>query len=52
MRMFIENKKEYTNSGNKEIDSILNYMLNEAQKVLDEVEYKISIPKDISIRVF
>ena len=52
MRMFIENKKEYTNSGNKEIDSILNYMLNEAQKVLDEVEYKISIPKDISIRFF
>lgn len=52
MRMFIENKKEYTNSGNKEIDSILNYMLNEAQKILDEVEYKISIPKDISIRFF
>ena len=30
MQMFMENKSEYSNSGNKEVDSILNYMLNKA----------------------
>lgn len=52
MQMFIENKNEYSNSGNKDIDSILNYMLNKAQEVLDDVEYKIIIPKAIGIHPF
>lgn len=52
MQMYIENKKEYSNSGNKDADSILNYMLNKAQEVLDKVEYKINIPKELGIRLF
>lgn len=52
MQMFMENKNEYSRSGNKEVDSILNYMLNKAQKVLDEVEYQISIPQEVDVRLF
>lgn len=52
MGMFIENKDQYSNSGNREVDSILNYMLNKAQETLERVEYKISIPKEIGIRMF
>ena len=52
MQMFMENKGEYSNSGNKEVDSILNYMLNKAQEVLEEVEYKINIPKEMDVRLF
>lgn len=52
MQMFMENKSEYSDSGNKEVDSILNYMLNKAQKVLEEVEYKINIPKEMEVRLF
>ena len=52
MQMFIENESEYSSSGNKEVDSILNYMINKAEKVLDKVEYKISIPKEFGIRAF
>lgn len=52
MQMFMENKSEYSNSGNKEVDSILNYMLNKAQEVLEEVEYKINIPKEMEVRLF
>ena len=52
MYMFIENKNEYSSSGNKEVDSVLNYMLNKAQEVLDKVEYKINLPKEIGIQLF
>lgn len=52
MQMFIENKREYSCSGNKEVDSILNYMINKAQKNLHEVEYDISIPKEMPVRLF
>lgn len=52
MEMFMKNKNEYSRSGNKEVDSILNYMLNNAEKVLNKIEYKINIPKDLGIRLF
>ena len=52
MQMFMENKSAYSNSGNKEVDSILNYMLNKAQEVLEEVEYKINVPKEMEVRLF
>lgn len=52
MQMFMENKREYVRSGNKEVDSVLNYMLNKAEQVLTRVEYKISIPKELDIRQF
>lgn len=52
MQMFMENKAEYVSSGNKEVDSILNYMLGRAEQVLDRTEFRISIPKEVSIRPF
>lgn len=52
MQMFIENKSEYSASGNKEIDSILNFMLSKAERVLCKVDYKVNIPKEIGIRTF
>ncbi|HIX14121.1 MAG TPA: GHKL domain-containing protein [Candidatus Hungatella pullicola] len=52
MQMFMTNAKEYINSGNKGIDSILNYMLSGAKENLAKVEYKINIPKEIKIRPF
>ncbi len=52
MGAFIENKNQYSNSGNREVDSILNYMLNRAQKTLERVEYKINIPQEIHIQTF
>lgn len=52
MQMFIENKSAYSCSGNKEVDSILNYMLSKAKEDLDRVEYKISVPKEMGIRLF
>lgn len=52
MQMFMENKSEFSCSGNKDVDSILNYMLNKAKKVLNKVECKICMPKEIGIRLF
>lgn len=52
MQKFMVNDAEYVRSGNKEIDSILNYMLSRAEKVLDSVEYKIDIPKEIALKPF
>ena len=52
MEMFMKNKNEYSRSGNKEIDSVLNYMLNNAEQVLNKIEYKINIPKNLGIRHF
>lgn len=52
MQKFITNDIEYVRSGNKEIDSILNYMLGKANRVLDNIDYKISIPKSLDLKPF
>lgn len=52
MKEFMENHQEYTHSGNKEIDSLLNYMLQEADKQLNKVDYRINIPTELDIRPF
>ncbi len=52
MQGFIENKEEYSGSGNKDIDSLLNYLLNKAQTVLKKVSYEINMPKELKIRAF
>lgn len=52
MQMFMTNPKEYTYSGNKEIDSVLNYMLHKAEQTLYKVECKINVPKELDIRTF
>ncbi len=52
MQMFLENEDEYSESGNRDIDSLLNYLLNKAQKVLKKVDYQINIPQELEIRTF
>jgi tetratricopeptide (TPR) repeat protein len=41
---FVENPMQYVNSGNTEVDSILNYMLERAAKLSCQVETQIEIP--------
>lgn len=45
MRRFIENPKGWVESGNLQIDSVLNYFLQRAQKTLKVVETEIKIPQ-------
>lgn len=52
MQELASNQEEFVRSGNKEIDSILNYMLSKATKVLDKVEYRINIPEMLKIKPF
>lgn len=52
MQAFASNEEEFVRSGNKEVDSILNYMLSKAAKVLDKVEYRINIPESLEIKAF
>lgn len=48
MEEFIENPNEIVSSGNVEIDSVLNYMLQRAKKELRSVNVKIQIPAAVS----
>lgn len=50
--MFMNNPYEYVKSGNKDVDSLLNYLLNQAEEILNKVEYKINIPREMSIKSF
>lgn len=47
MEHFIENPDELVDSGNTEIDSVLNYMLRQAKAKLQEVNIKIQLPKEL-----
>ena len=48
MEEFIENPNEIVSSGNVEIDSMLNYMLQRAKKELRVVNVKMQIPAAVS----
>ncbi len=48
MEEFIKNPKEIVSSGNTEIDSVLNYMLQRAKEELEDVEADVQLPSDIS----
>lgn len=52
MQNYMDNPKEYAGSGNHEIDSLLNYLLGQAGELLDQVECKMSIPKELKIATF
>ena len=52
MQMFMDNPYEYVKSGNKDVDSLLNYLLNQAEEILDKVEYKINVPREMNIKSF
>lgn len=52
MSMYFNNSYEYISSDNKEVDSLMNYMLNKAEHILGKVDYEINIPKELEIRSF
>ncbi len=47
MEYFIHNPKEIVSSGNVEIDSVLNYMLQKAKAELETVDVKVILPEEI-----
>ncbi|MDO4260667.1 MAG: GHKL domain-containing protein [Eubacteriales bacterium] len=48
MQEFVSNPEEIVASGNWEIDSVLNYMLQRAKKELDTVEVQVQLPEKFS----
>lgn len=52
IHMYFNNTYEYISSDNKEVDSLMNYMLNKAEHILGKVDYEINIPKELEIRSF
>lgn len=52
MSTYLDNPYEYISSGNKEVDSLMNYMLNKAKCILSKVNYEINIPKELEIHSF
>ena len=51
MKDFMLNTKEYSTTGNQEIDGVLNYMLQKANKTLNQVDVQINIPKDLYFKM-
>lgn len=49
MEQHICNPKEYASSGNKEIDSTLNYFLNEAHEYLNQIHVHIGISEEVTL---
>lgn len=47
MGAFLQNPKEFSATGNREIDSLLNYMLQRAREELETVQAKILLPEEI-----
>ncbi len=52
MKEFMFNPKEYSNTGNREIDGVLNYMLQKANRTLNQVDVQINIPEDLYLNNF
>jgi len=55
LNVMMENMKgdmEYVSTGNTEVDCLLNYKIQIAQKVLKKVEYQIQIPADCEWKSF
>jgi two-component system sensor histidine kinase AgrC len=52
MKEFMLNPKEYSTTGNQEIDGVLNYMLQKANKTLNQVDVQINIPEDLYFNNF
>lgn len=47
MKAFLQNTDELVASGNMEIDSVLNYMLQKARKELKTVDVKVMLPEKV-----
>ena len=47
MLLYIGNSEEIVKTGNVEMDSLLNYLLQKAREQLHEVDVKVNVPEDI-----
>ena len=52
MGVCLENPKEFVNTGNRAIDSLMNYFLGRAKELLHKVDYEITIPAGLKISAF
>ena len=52
MQEFMLNPKEYASTGNREIDGVLNYLLQKADTVLDQLDVQINIPENMCLNNF
>ena len=52
MQMYMTNENKYVSSGNTDIDSLLNLMLNKAKNELRNVKCKVSVPCELDIQAF
>jgi len=52
MQEELQNPAEYVKTGNKEIDSLLNYKLRKAEQVLSTVESDINVPMELVPKSF
>lgn len=52
MQLYMTNEDEYVSSGNADIDSLINLMLNKAKKELGNVSCKVSVPQGLDIPPF
>lgn len=52
MKEFMLNPKEYSTTGNREIDGVLNYMLQKANRTLNQVNVQINIPEELYLNNF
>ena len=48
----MQNQSELVSCGNKNLDSLLNYLLGQAKKKLNHVEYEVRVPSDLCISAF
>ena len=52
MGEYMQNQSELVGCGNKNLDSLLNYLLGQAKKKLNHVEYEVRVPSDLCISAF
>lgn len=52
MKKFMLNPKEYSSTGNQDIDGVLNYILQKADRTLNHVDVQINIPEDVHLNNF
>ncbi len=52
MQMYMTNEKEYVSSGNTDVDSLLNLMINRAGNDLGNFKCKVCVPQELDIQTF
>ncbi len=52
MEGFVNYSEEYVESGNRDIDSTLNYLLKKADRVLDKPRIHVALPENLDVHMF